>query len=310
MTDNKTQKSIMIILFTAKIIFSLFIIFPLMLIAGAYSLIEEYCILRPKVIRDYIVNVSSAWSSETISRDKIVKFRVERMKGGIANIVRKISITLSDSDKPAQIVFKKYRFLGSIYCFIGSFLGPFPSAKILTGQRQRSEKNALEEIASIGIPVPEVLYVDTRRKITLLQFIEGKRLDRVISEFRQTKRITDIPPIFYNYGLLLATIHGSGRALIDANPFNLIYTDLGSKIYFVDLELSSFSNKQDWDLAYSLSAIEKTADLGPLYDIKKNFLDGYAHLADRTINKKVAMHQAVLQKYDRLHRLSRNIIFK
>lgn len=283
---------------------------PLLLIVGICSLIEEYLFLRPKWIAEYILKVSSLGDIKPISRDKIVEFRVERMKGGIANAIRKITIKLSDSDKIKQIIFKKYRFLGSIYCFIGFFLGPFPPSKILPGDRQKSEQIALEHIANIGIPAPKVLFMDTNQKITIFQFIEGERLDKIISEYRETGRIKDILSIFYNYGLLLAAIHQSGGSLIDANPFNLIYKELESKIYFVDLELSSLSNNQDWDLAYSLNAIERIGEGSSLNGVEKYFLDGYTHSADRSMNENVNRHRANLQKYNRLHRFSQKIVFK
>ena len=298
----------MIIIFFSKYFFALFIIVPLLLLVGMWSFIEEYFFLRHKWVIEYILKVSNVWNHQPISRDKVVEIKVERMNGGIANVVRKVSIQLSDSDKPKQVVFKKYRLLGSIYSFIGFFLGPFPFSRILPRDRQQSEQIAVEHFTNIGISAPKVLFLDTRQKITVFQFIEGERLDKAIFGCRQTGRINDMLFIFYNYGLNVAAIHHSGWSLIDANPFNIIFMNFESRISFVDLELSSFSNNQDWDLAYLLNAIEKIAEGDLVHDIKKHFLDGYSFFGGRSMNENVKRHKTVLQQFNRLHQLSQNTV--
>lgn len=163
-----------------KVIFALFVILPLLLIVGIICLIEEYIILNPLWIKRYTVRVIKFFSiREFIPPDKITKIEVKRSSGGTANMVRRIDIWLFNQNKPIQLLFKKYLLFGSLFSFLGYFLGTYPPSKVSPAQRQNSEENALKCFFQIGIPVSRVLFSDHKRKISFFQFIEGIRIDRL-----------------------------------------------------------------------------------------------------------------------------------
>lgn len=260
-----------------KVTFTLLFILPLLLIVGTICLFEEYIVLNPIWIRRYTAQVIRFFPvKEDIPIDKITKIEVKRSSGGTANMVRRIDIWLSNRNKPIQVLFKKYLLFGSVFSFLGYFLGPYPPSKISPAQRQHSEEAALRCFSLLGVAVPGILFSDHKRKISFFQFIEGIRIDRLLLDYRKNKKEQECFSLFHQYGVCLAKIHNANWCLIDGNPFNFKYNCREDKIYFTDLELSSDLHYKSWDIANALNLIQGVFTREVSERIKEHFLDGYS----------------------------------
>lgn len=295
-----------------KVIFVLLVILPLLLIVGTICLIEEYIILNTFWIRRYTIQAIKSFSiRESIPLDKITNIEVKRSSGGTANMVRRIDIWLVNQNKPVQVLFKKYLLFGSIFSFLGYFLGPYPPSKVSPAQRQNSEETALKCFSQMGIAVPKILFTDHKRKISFFQFIEGIRIDKLLLEYTRDRKEQELLLLFHQYGIYLATIHRSNWSLIDGNPFNFKFSCQEGKIYFTDLELASNSNYKSWDIANSFSLIQKTFTKEIAKKIKGYFLNGYSSvISPESMMDEVTIYLERLEAYNLLNKYVPHINFE
>ena len=303
----------MSLLFLAiKLIFTLLVILPLLLIVGIICLIEEYIILNPFWIKRYTTQAIKSFSiRELIPRDKITKIEVKRSSGGTANMVRRIDIWLPNQNKPIQVLFKKYLLFGSLFSFLGYFLGPYPPSKVSPAERQNSEEAALKCFFEIGIPVPRILLTDHKRRISFFQFIEGIRIDKLLLDYIKNKKEQQCFSLFHQYGVCLAKIHNANWSLIDGNPFNFKYNCQEGKIYFTDLELSSNANYKSWDIANSLNLIQKVFTKEAAEKIKEHFLNGYSSvISPESMRDEVNSHLKRLEGCNLLNKYVPHINFE
>ena len=295
-----------------KVTFALLVILPLLLIVGTICLIEEYIILNPFWIKRYTAQaVKSFLIRELIPPDKIIKIEVKRSSGGTANMVRRLDIWLLNQNNPIPVLFKKYLLFGSLFSFLGYFLGPYPSSKVSPTDRQNSEENALKCFFQIGVPVPRILFTDHKRKISFFQFIEGIRIDRLLPEYIKNKKEQECFRLFHQYGVYLAKIHNANWSLVDGNPFNFKFNCQEDKIYFTDLELSSNADNKSWDIANSLNLIQKVFTKEAAEKIKGHFFNGYSSvISPESMRDEINSHLKRLEGYNLLNKYVPHINFE
>ncbi len=146
--------------------------------------------------------------------------------------------------------------------------------KLITSSkvRQLNEYKAFRILRELGINVPKVIGISYNSKITVIEYIEGITLDRVINDILSFKS-NDLK-LIKMFGDILYNIHKDGYMLIDTKPSNIIVND--DKLYIVDLEQFRRYDNYSWDLIcflyYSLKFVKNN---DRVRDIVRGFIDGY-----------------------------------
>ena len=149
----------------------------------------------------------------------------------------------------------RYRLLNAIAALVRL---PLLRASLTQGgpEAQAAEVRRLRTLASAGLPVPELLHVDSR--FFVLRFVFGRRLDKLLQ--REDAQAVE----WWRRGLQsLSHVHAQGQALSQAFTRNFIAAD--GKLVMFDfeddpLELMSLPQAQarDW-LAYLHSTARELA---------------------------------------------------
>tara|TARA_B100000959_G_scaffold63297_1_gene66746 strand:- start:1501 stop:2103 length:603 start_codon:yes stop_codon:yes gene_type:complete len=113
--------------------------------------------------------------------------------------------------------------------------------KRLVVERLRSESRIMERLLSKGISVPAIYGVNITENSLLMEYIDGKTLEKVLRE-------KDFMNNLVKTAELLSTIHSCQVVHGDPTTSNFLVTD---KIYAIDFGLSSIS-EDDEDRASDL----------------------------------------------------------
>ena len=121
--------------------------------------------------------------------------------------------------------------------------------KRLVIERLRSESRIMERLLLKGISVPALFSVDTSNNVILMEFIDGKTLEKALREEQYSKYLIQTAE-------LLSTIHSLNVVHGDPTTSNFL---VNNKIYAIDFGLSSISD-DDEDRASDLRVFLESLD--------------------------------------------------
>lgn len=112
------------------------------------------------------------------------------------------------------------------------------------GDKLASERRDYQRLLEIGIPMPELLDVDTGRERILKEYIPGPTIYTLVQEDRME------PDFFRQMEELCAKLYPANTN-IDYFPTNFVVC--GGKLFYVDYECNAYMQQWDfehWGIAY------------------------------------------------------------
>lgn len=141
-------------------------------------------------------------------------------------------------------------------------------------ERMHREYKAIEQFRKLNLFTPSIVALFLGDKILVTQFIRGRDLSYIQSEYLRENSV-DLGPQ-HDFGVILARVHGAGSCIGDTKPSNAILSDEDSNIYLTDLEQAHKSGNVVWDIAefiyYSVRFTLKEDRARKLVD---EFVSGY-----------------------------------
>lgn len=121
-------------------------------------------------------------------------------------------------------------------------------------RKQRTKKEfALLQKASKLIPVPNIIKIDEKTTEIEMEFIEGKKLSENLDSLPNKNEIC------IQIGKQIAKLHDNNIIHGDLTTSNMILSDKGNLLYFIDFGLSFISNKIE-DKAVDLHLIKQALE--------------------------------------------------
>jgi Kae1-associated kinase Bud32 len=156
----------------------------------------------------------------------------------------------------------------------------------LRKRRTRREASLIDRARRAGVKVPQIFNVDEREKKIVMEFIDGERIDKILTD-AVCKKIGESVAKLHSYNI----IHG------DLTTSNIIKK--GDDVYFIDFGLGEVSDsieKQGVDLKVLKESIRAVqAKKAPA--LNKIILDTYAKNYDNS--------KAVLERLEKIEKRGR-----
>jgi len=217
-----------------------------------FYVLKFFCCMelnRKNYIIDNLVDLKVVYEFQPLNKSNL---DVEKIKGGFNNCLAKITI----NDKYI-LLFKKYTGFGTFLTWWGNLFSPFKNfRKIPVRERINIETYYSKLLRENDIKTPKILRHNKRNNLLIMDFIEGKLIDR----------ITVRDDLLYKIGRIVAKIHSLGAYINDNTTANYILKD--DDIYIIDLEGFSKSGDRKWDLALFIFCIKENPN-------RDSFLKGY-----------------------------------
>ena len=210
-----------------------------------------------------------------VFKDSEKPFTIEKM-GGILNSV--YLIKWREEDRLERMVVKKYNdWVGFKWFPVALWTFGTKDFAVLGRTRLGREYASNRYLHRRGFPVPEVIYVNLKEKLLISEYIDGEPLIKIIKSIFSDGEKEEIG-IFRKIGATIAWAHKLGVTLGDSKPENFIVANDG-KIYFVDLEQTTFDGEYSWDIAeflyYSGHYLEPFKPVKMIDPLVKDFITGY-----------------------------------
>lgn len=217
-----------------------------------FYIMKFFCCMKLNK-KNYIINSLNGLSVidefRPINENNI---KIGSIKGGFNNCLAKITI-----NNKRVLLFKKYTVFGTFLTWWGNSFSPFRNfRKIPARERIKIETHYSKLLRENDIKTPEVLKHDEKNNVLIIDFLEGRLIDRIT--------VTD--DLLYKIGQIVAKIHSLGVYINDNTVANYILK--GDDIYIIDLEGFSENGDRKWDLVLFLFCIEENSN-------KDSFLKGY-----------------------------------
>jgi len=201
-----------------------------------------------------LVPLSSRLDIEATARIALSMSKDERIEiealGGILNDVFLVKAYMKCGEK--KLVAKRFKDWSSFKWFPLALWSIGTRTFAILGRSRLEREYAVNRLLhSKGFEVPTLRYVSSRKRLILMDYLDGETATRTVkafmdpSESRNTKRNFEI---MGSIGEKLARVHAIGVALGDAKPENIII-DKNDKIYMFDFEQASRRGDQSWDVA-------------------------------------------------------------
>ena len=112
------------------------------------------------------------------------------------------------------------------------------------GNKLESELRDYQRLNKIGVPMPELLDVDTAQERILKEFIDGETIFELVKQERMEERY------FEQMRALCRTLYAAGTN-IDYFPTNFVVRD--GRLFYVDYECNDYMqewNFENWGIKY------------------------------------------------------------
>ena len=263
-----------------KTILLFWILFPAFFIFYAVSKIKSARFLKKERMLTYLNNHVNRING--LGNSRISNLEIEKIHKGVSNLVWRQTLSF-DGSKRRTLIGKKFLPFGSFITFISSLIGPSPKhIPMSIDKRFRREVDTLMALKSDSVYTPEIVFIDPRQKLILMEYIPGTDAGDLLEEIGLGGKITKyLVDFFYNCGSNLASLHRNNISLVSHNDRSRILRKGDDRIYFVDFELSTSNDYKAWDLAIFMHWIRIKlgfSDTERLERIEKAFIEGYKKL--------------------------------
>lgn len=235
-----------------------------------------------------------AFAREIISKDEEVQIEIEKI-GGALNDVYLIK-TSTDNEKGKTVV-KRFKDWSSIKWFpLNLWTLGTKTFAVLARSRLENECSISQFLNSNGFEVPEILYVSHIERLVFKEYVEGEKLNKIITNILKAKNHKDLEDFLIEIckvGETFAEVHALGIALGDTKPENIMIRRKDGAVCLLDLEQASRKGDKTWDIAeflyYSGHYIPPWAGTSVAGLMTNAFIDGYLQAGgDANLVKKAA----------------------
>jgi len=191
-----------------------------------------------------------AFARKVLSRGEEAEIVIEKI-GGILNDVYLVS-AFGNNDKK-EVVVKRFKDWSSFKWFPLNLwtLGTRTFA-VLGRLRLERECAINQELYSMGLDVPKILYVNHDERLIFMEYVEGEKLDRSIKRIVKSQTYENVENelgVISRVGGRIAKVHALGIALGDTKPENIMVREKNGEICLLDLEQASRNGDKVWDIA-------------------------------------------------------------
>jgi tRNA A-37 threonylcarbamoyl transferase component Bud32/predicted nucleotidyltransferase len=194
---------------------------------------------------------STDWFSDLLDYFQMSKASTITTKKALGEIYNSTSFyTLVDTrdGKTISIAVKRYNDVkGMKWGLLNLWSLKNTNFSANANERMHREFRAIEQFKNLGLFTPEILAVFLDDKILVTQYIKGKNLSSIQSEYLN-EDTDDLSPQ-RSFGSILAVVHGAGSCIGDTKPSNAILSESNSRIYLTDLEQAHANGNLAWDIA-------------------------------------------------------------
>lgn len=171
--------------------------------------------------------------------------------GGVLNDVYLIKVSAEDNDK--KIVAKRFKDWSSFKWFpLNLWTLGTKTFAVLPRSRLERECAMNQLLYSKGFDVPTILHVSHSERLIFRQYIEGKKLNKIIKRISKPnidENLEDILPMIGRVGEIFAEVHDTGVALGDTKPENIMIGEKKGEVFLLDMEQASRNGDKVWDIA-------------------------------------------------------------
>jgi len=185
---------------------------------------------------------------KTVPGGDMLDLEIERM-GGVLNSV--FLLRLQKNHGTQKIVVKKYEdWQGFKWFPLALWTLGTKSFAVLGKTRLEREYSNNQFLRDHGITVPKILYVSVKERLIFEEYVEGEKLTAIIKHLIASpqENAVIVGEIVKKIGKEMARVHSLGVTLGDCKPENILVTE-SNGICFLDLEQSTRSGSQSWDIA-------------------------------------------------------------
>lgn len=147
----------------------------------------------------------------------------------------------------------------------------------LRRERTILEARLLSKSRTIGVNVPQVVYVDADKGLLIMSFVEGVRLKDLMEK---EANVEVLRRLFREAGAMVAILHKNGIVHGDLTTSNILVTRDG-RLWLIDFGLGFFSHRDEdrgTDVHLMLRVLESTHPLLSS-DLFAFFMEGYRGVA-------------------------------
>ncbi len=208
---------------------------------------------------------------------------VESISGGVSNS-NQVWRCRRKNGEPVDYFVKVFLPVGSFWARHLCFFSPFP---VISGgsvdERFTVDMMSRVQLADRDIPVPKLVAYGAVEKVMVTEYLKGETVDEILRTVA-VKGATDPRDerIIAACGRELARVHNAGLSLIDTQPVNCIWMEEKGKVFFTDLEFSTFDDKHTWDAGFFLSFLLLRLPEAAQRRVRNFFLNSYRR--ERSLN--------------------------
>lgn len=190
-------------------------------------------------------------------------------------------LEVSDSRRVQKAVVKRFKNIAALkWALLNIWAIPTKKFEQNPDARMAFEYTALLKFRELGFNTPRILLVYLSDRILVTEYLEGKSLAEIITEYLSGES-EDLEPVKL-YGRTLAEVHSKGYTIGDTKPSNTIYSD--SKLYLTDLEQAMEGGDPSWDVAeFVYYAIKLTPYSQRVKGFIEAFKEGYLTVGDKRV---------------------------
>jgi tRNA A-37 threonylcarbamoyl transferase component Bud32 len=201
-----------------------------------------------------LVPLSSRLDIEATARMALSMGKDERIEieaiGGILNDVFLVKASTKSGEK--KLVAKRFKDWSSFKWFPLALWSIGTRTFAILGRSRLERECAVNRLLhSKGFDVPTLRYVSSRKRLILMDYVEGETATKTIKALAEPKRGKDTGKnvnTIESIGRKLAKVHAVGVALGDTKSENIII-DKNGRVYMFDFEQASRRGDQAWDVA-------------------------------------------------------------
>jgi len=190
-------------------------------------------------------------------------------------------LEISDGRRSQRAVVKRFKNIAALkWVLLNIWAIPTKRFEQNPDARMAYEYTALLRFRELGFNTPRILLVYLSDRILVTEFLEGKSLAEIITEYLSGES-EDLEPVKL-YGRTLAEVHSKGYTIGDTKPSNTLYSD--SKLYLTDLEQAMEGGDPSWDIAeFIYYAIKLTPSSQRIKGFIEAFKEGYLRVGEKNV---------------------------
>jgi Kae1-associated kinase Bud32 len=130
----------------------------------------------------------------------------------------------------------------------------------LRRERTKNEAKLLSDARSIGVPTPQVFYVDEKECRIVMEYVEGEMVKTVLLRLAESegkvRNADSIESLCKQSGRSIGRLHAGGMVHGDITTSNMLLQKSSGKVFFVDFGLGSHSRRAE-DLGTDLKLLRE-----------------------------------------------------